>query len=60
MINPYGYISTNDCLKKFKGHSDMITSIIVLSDKIFVSASREVKFWNIDKDKCVKSVAVEG
>ena len=46
-------ILNENCLKIFKGHSDTIWSIQILSDKIFVSGSTEIIFWNIDKSEAV-------
>ena len=41
-------ISQGKCLRVFKGHSNIIYSIQILSDKIFASASAEIIFWNVD------------
>ena len=50
-------ISEENCLKIFKGHSDKIwSSIEILSDKIFVSASVEIIFWDIDSTEFIQSI----
>ena len=49
-------ISQENCLKIFKGHSNEINSIQILSEKIFVSASAEVIFWNIDSAEIIMSI----
>ena len=49
-------ISDENCLRVFKGHSDQIWSIQILSDKIFVSASIEVIFFNIDSTEGICSI----
>ena len=52
-------ISQEDCLKVFKGHSDGVNSIQILSDKIFVSASAEIIFWNIESKEIIHSIQVD-
>ena len=49
-------ISQENCLRIFKGHSDMIWSIQTLSKKIFVSASAEIIFWDIDSNEIIRSI----
>ena len=49
-------ISKESCLRVFKGHSDRILSMQILSDKIFVSASKEIIFWNIDSNEIIHSI----
>ena len=49
-------ISQENCLKIFKGHSDKIWSMEILSDKIFVSVSREIIFWDIDNTEFIRSI----
>ena len=49
-------ISHEICLKIFKGHSDRVNSIEVLSEKIFVSAGAEIIFWNIDSPQVIHSI----
>ena len=45
-----------NCLRIFKGHSNQIWSIQILSEKIFVSAGAEVIFWNIDSTEAINSI----
>ena len=52
-------ISRSSCLKKFKGHSYKIWSILILSDKQFVSVSKEIKFWSIDEDENIKTITCD-
>ena len=49
-------ISHGNCLNAFKGHNDWIWSMVVLSDKIFVSASEEIIFWNIHRSEAIHSI----
>ena len=49
-------ILDQNCLKIFKGHINDIWSIQILSEKIFVSASAEVIFWNIENTDVIKSI----
>ena len=49
-------ISQGNCLKIFEAHSSQIWSIYVLSEKIFVSGSAEIIFWNIDSTKFIRSI----
>ena len=49
-------ISKENCLKIFKGHSNRIWSIQILSEKIFVSASVEIIFWNVDSIEAIHSI----
>ena len=49
-------ISQENCLRIFKGHSNDVNSIQILSDKIFASASEEIIFWNIDSTECIHSI----
>ena len=49
-------ISQENCLKIFKGHSDKIWSIQILSEKIFVSASKEIIFWDIDSIEIMRYI----
>ena len=49
-------ISQENCLKIFKGHHNVICSMQILSDKIFVSASTEIIFWDIDSTKFIRSI----
>ena len=49
-------ISQENCLKIFKGHSDIIWSIQIVSEKIFASASAEIIFWNIDSTEGFHSI----
>ena len=45
-----------NCLKIFKGHTNQIWSIQILSEKIFVSVSAEVIFWNVDSNEAINSI----
>ena len=49
-------ISEENCLKIFKGHSDIVWSIQILSEKMFASAGAEIIFWNIDSTEAVHSI----
>ena len=49
-------ISQGNCLRVFKGNSGWIVPIKILSDKIFVSASAEIIFWNIDSTEAIHSI----
>ena len=49
-------ISQGDCLKIFEVHSSYIWSICILSEKIFVSGSTEIMFWNVDSPKFIRSI----
>ena len=49
-------ISQENCLKIFKGHSNWICSMEILSEKVFVSASSEILFWNIDSTEAIHSI----
>ena len=49
-------ISQGNCLRVFQGHSRCIASIQILSEKIFVSASVEIIFWNIDSSEAIHSI----
>ena len=49
-------ISRENCLKIFKGHSDGVNSVHILSDKIFVSASSEIIFWDIENIEIIKVI----
>ena len=45
-----------NCLKIFKGHTDTIWSIQILSQKIFVSAGVEIIFWDIESPEIIRSM----
>ena len=49
-------ISTGLCLKIFKGQSGVIWSMQILSEKVFMSASTEINFWNIDSTEVIHSI----
>ena len=49
-------IAQGNCLKIFKGHSDIIRSIQILSEQIFVSASAEILFWNINSTNSFRCI----
>ena len=49
-------ISQGNCLRVFKGHGDQIWSMEILSEKIFVSASTEIIFWDIDNTEFIRSI----
>ena len=49
-------ILQENCLKVFRLHSDKIWSIQILSEKIFVSASTEIIFWNIDNAGVIRFI----
>ena len=49
-------ISQGNCLRVFVGHSNWIWSIEILSEKIFVSTSAEIIFWNIDSTEAINSI----
>ena len=49
-------ISQENCLKIFKGHSNRIWTMQILSEKTFVSASAEILFWNIDSAEAIHSI----
>ena len=52
-------ISQENCLKIFTGHSDTIWSILILSEKIFVSAGKELIFWDIDSNEVIHSIKLD-
>ena len=52
-------ISHENCLRIFKGHSNQIWSIQILSEKIFVSTSAEVIFWDIDNADLIRSIKID-
>ena len=52
-------ISQGNCLKIFKGHSGRINSILLLSEKIFASASAEIIFWNIESTEFTRSIKID-
>ena len=50
-------ISQEYCLRIFRGHSNRVNSLLILSEKIFASASAEIIFWHIDNPgiiHCIK------
>ncbi len=49
-------INTRKCLKVMKGHTEAITSILVLSNNTLVSSSgdKTLRVWNINTGKCLK------
>ena len=49
-------ISYESCLKIFKGNSNNVSSIQILSEKIFVSGSAEIIFWNADRAEMINSI----
>ena len=49
-------ISQENCLKIFKGHTNKIWSIQILSEKIFVSASSEIIFWDINSTEAIHTI----
>ena len=49
-------ISQGYCLKIFKGHSNSIRSIQILSEKIFISAGAEIIFWNFENTEIIKLI----
>ena len=49
-------ISQQKCFKIFLGHSAGILSIQILSDKIFVSVSEEIIFWNFENTEILKLI----
>ena len=49
-------ISQENCLRIFKGHSNQIWSMQILSEKIFTSTSAEVIFWNIDSEEAINTI----
>lgn len=46
----------------FEGHSDTITSIVVVDDKYLWTSSRDnsIKVWNLDTRECIKTFAEAG
>ena len=53
-------ISKENCLNTFKGHSDRILSMQIISDTIFVSAGAEIIFWNIESAEAINSIKPDG
>ena len=49
-------ISQENCLKIFRGHSGKICSMQILSEKIFLSASAEIIFWNIESSEAIHTI----
>ena len=49
-------IARASCLQIFKGHTNKVVSILVLSNKIFASAGTEIKFWDIDQVESIKTI----
>ena len=49
-------ISKGNCLRIFKGHSDKIWSIQILSETMLVSAGAELIFWNIESQEFINSI----
>ena len=52
-------ISQENCLRVFKGHISKINSIQMLSEKIFVSASAEIIFWNIESSEAIHVIKLD-
>ena len=48
--------SQENCLKIFQGHSGIVCSIEMLSERIFVSGSAEIIFWDINSTKYIHSI----
>ena len=49
-------ISQGDCLKIFKGHTDTILSMQMLSETIFVSVAIEMIFWDIESPGIIRTM----
>ena len=52
-------ISQENCLKIFKGNGSITWSMQVLSEKIFVSGSAKILFWNIDSSEAIHSIKLD-
>ena len=52
-------ISKNMCLRTYHGHSNQIYDVLLISDKIFISSSGEIKFWNLYSGECIKTISRE-
>ena len=46
-------IYNGECLIVFDQINDWVNSILSLSNDIFVTSSREIKFWSINQQKCI-------
>ena len=49
-------ISQGNCLRLFKGHISSISSIQILSEKIFVSTGAEIIFWDVNSTQFIRSI----
>ena len=45
-----------DCIRTYKGHTGNIGVILMISDRIFMSASKDIKFWHIDQTECLTTI----
>jgi len=48
--------STGECLRTFCGHTDAVLEILVLTETLFITSGKELKFWSINSEKCLKTV----
>jgi len=52
-------VSSGVCVRTLKGHESDLSSIMVLSNKIFASGSNEILFWHIDEHKFIKKIEMK-